>query len=87
MNKLRKCNIGLATKTLPKLNKLKYIDRLKKLKLTCLKYRRLREDLIEAYKILKVGCGSYLTQIWEFFFVYYYDLICLLSLIIIIYLK
>ena len=38
-----------ATKTLPKLNKLEYIDRLKKLKLPCLKYRRLsplRGDLI-----------------------------------------
>ena len=45
-----------ATKTLPKLNKLEYIDRLKKLKLQCLKYRRLRGDLIEAYKILR---GSY----------------------------
>ena len=45
-----------ATKTLPKLNKLEYIDRLKKLKLPCLKYRRLRGDLIEAYKILR---GSY----------------------------
>ena len=39
-----------ATKTLPKLNKLEYIDRLKKLKLPCLKYRRLRGDLIGAYK-------------------------------------
>ena len=45
-----------ATKTLPKLNKLEYIDRLKKLKLPCLKYRSLRGDLIEAYKILR---GSY----------------------------
>ena len=32
-----------ATKTLPKLNKLEYIDRLKKLKLPCLKYRRTKE--------------------------------------------
>ena len=42
-----------ATKTLPKLNKLEYIKRLKKLKL---KYRRLRGDLIVAYKIVR---GSY----------------------------
>ena len=45
-----------ATKTLPQLNKLEYIDRLKKLELPCLKYRRLRGDLIGAYKILR---GSY----------------------------
>ena len=45
-----------VTKTLSKLNILEYINRLKKLKPPCLKYRRLRGDLIEGYKILR---GSY----------------------------
>ena len=53
-----------ATKTLPKLNKLEYIDRLKKLKLLCLKYRRLRGDLIEAYKILR---GSYDNKVLKIY--------------------
>ena len=35
-----------ATKTLPNLKHLSYVERLKKLKLPCLKYRRIRGDLI-----------------------------------------
>ena len=45
-----------ATKTLPNLKHLSYVERLKKLKLPCLKYRRIRGDLIEVYKIIT---GSY----------------------------
>ena len=41
-----------ATKTLPNLKHLSYVERLKKLKLPCLKYRRIRGDLIEVYKII-----------------------------------
>ena len=39
-----------ATKTLPNLKHLPYIERLKKLKLPCLKYRSIRGDLNEVYK-------------------------------------
>ena len=45
-----------ATKTLPNLKKLFYVERLKQLKLPCLKYRRIRGDLIEVYNIIT---GSY----------------------------
>jgi len=41
-----------ATKLLPDLRKLPYVDRLKKLKLPTLKYRRIRGDIIELYKII-----------------------------------
>ena len=40
----------------PPLKHLSYVERLKKLKLPCLKYRRIRGDLIEVYKIIT---GSY----------------------------
>jgi len=39
-----------ATKQLPEINNLPYQDRLKKLKLPTLAYRRLRSDMIELYK-------------------------------------
>jgi len=41
-----------ATKILPALKKLPYEERLKKCGLTTLKFRRLRGDMIEAYKII-----------------------------------
>ena len=41
-----------ATKLIPKLKNLTYIERLKFLKLSTLKYRRYRGDMIETYKIL-----------------------------------
>ena len=41
-----------ATKLIPNLKNLPYQDRLKKLKLPTLKFRRLRGDLINVYKIL-----------------------------------
>ena len=41
-----------ATKQIPSLKNLSYEDRLKKLKLPTLTYRRLRGDMIELYKIL-----------------------------------
>ena len=42
-----------ATKYLPGMKDLTYPERLRKLKLPTLMYRRLRGDLIEAFKILK----------------------------------
>ena len=41
-----------ATKQLPKLSKLSYEDRLKKLNLPTLAFRRIRGDMIECYKIM-----------------------------------
>ncbi len=41
-----------ATKQIPSLKELEYPERLRKLKLPTLKYRRLRGDMIEVYKIL-----------------------------------
>ena len=41
-----------ATKIIPNLKNLPYEERLKQLKLPTLKYRRLRGDLINVYKIL-----------------------------------
>ena len=41
-----------TTKVIPGFKKLSYEERLKKLKLPTLKYRRLRGDMIEVYKIL-----------------------------------
>ena len=41
-----------ATKMVPELRHLSYIDRLKRLKLTSLEERRQRGDLIETYKII-----------------------------------
>lgn len=43
-----------ATKLVPSLKHMSYIDRLKTLKLPSLTYRRLRGDMIEVYKILNV---------------------------------
>ena len=42
----------MATKLLPKIRHLKYADRLKTCKLPTMHYRRIREDIIETYKIL-----------------------------------
>jgi len=41
-----------ANKLLPKIWHLKYADRLKTCKLPTIHYRRIREDMIETYKIL-----------------------------------
>ena len=41
-----------ATKQIPGFNKLSYPDRLKKLKLPTMAYRRIRGDMIETYKII-----------------------------------
>ena len=43
-----------ATKQLPGMKELPYPERLKKLKLPTLSYRRLRGDLIEVYKIVNI---------------------------------
>ena len=42
-----------ATKLIPQLSKKSYSDRLKALKLSTLKYRRYRGDMIELFKIIK----------------------------------
>ena len=41
-----------ATKQIPEMKNMEYADRLKKLKLPTLLYRRMRGDMIETYKIL-----------------------------------
>ena len=41
-----------ATKQIPGFNNLSYPERLKKLKLTTITYRRIRGDMIETYKII-----------------------------------
>ena len=41
------------TKLIPSLKKMEYEDRLRKLQLPTLKYRRLRGDMIELFKIVK----------------------------------
>jgi hypothetical protein len=41
-----------ATKQIPRLGNISYPERLKKLRLPTLAYRRIRGDMIEAYKIL-----------------------------------
>ena len=41
-----------ATKQVPSLKQLSYTDRLKKLKMPTLKYRRIRGDMIETFKIV-----------------------------------
>ena len=51
-----------ATKLVPGLKDLEYEDRLKKLKLPTLAYRRLRGDLIEVYKIMT---GKYDSEVCE----------------------
>jgi hypothetical protein len=43
-----------ATKQIPSLKDMEYPDRLKKLKMPTLKYRRLRGDMIETFKIITV---------------------------------
>ena len=54
-----------ATKMLPNLKDLSYEDRLKTLKLPTLRYRRLRGDMIETYKILnKIYDGRVTTGLF-----------------------
>ena len=50
-----------ATKFIKHLSDLEYGERLKKLKLPSLKYRRIRGDLINTYKILR-NCNSNTTM-------------------------
>ena len=52
-----------ATKQLPGFNKLSYEERLRKLKLPTLKYRRYRGDMIEIYKI---ASGKYDSEVTNF---------------------
>ena len=47
-----------ATKLVITIKNLTYKDRLKRLKLPTLKYRRIRGDMIEVYKILTNKCDS-----------------------------
>ena len=54
-----------ATKQVPSLKQLSYTDRLKKLKMPTLKYRRLRGDIIETFKIIN---GIYDKEVTEIFF-------------------
>jgi hypothetical protein len=54
-----------ATKQVPSLKQLSYTDRLKKLKMSTLKYRRLRGDMIETFKIIN---GIYDKEVTERFF-------------------
>jgi hypothetical protein len=54
-----------ATKQVPSLKQLSYTDRLKKLKMPTLKYRRLRGDMIETFKITN---GIYDKDVTERFF-------------------
>jgi hypothetical protein len=51
-----------ATKQIPSLNDMEYPDRLKKLKMPTLKYRRLRGDMIETFKIIT---GIYDNEVTE----------------------
>ena len=53
-----------ATKQIPSLKNLEYSDRLKKLKMPTLKYRRLRGDMIETFKIIN---GIYDRDVTENF--------------------
>ena len=54
-----------ATKQVPSLKQLSYTDRLKKLKMPTRKYRRLRGDMIETFKIVN---GIYGKDVTERFF-------------------
>ena len=54
-----------ATKEVPSLKQLSYTDRLKKLKMSLLKYHRLRGDMIETFKIIN---GIYDKEVTEIFF-------------------
>ena len=57
-----------ATKQIPRMKELSYAERLRKLKLPTLSYRRIRGDMIETYKILtgiydKDACGF--LKLWK----------------------
>ena len=54
-----------ATKQVPSLKQLSYTNRLKKLKMPTLKYRRLGGDMIETFKIIN---GIYDKEVTERFF-------------------
>ena len=47
-----------ATKLIPSLRNMDYTNRLTKLKMPTLQYRRLRGDMIEVYKIIKWNLRS-----------------------------
>jgi hypothetical protein len=51
-----------TTKQVPSLKQLSYTDRLKKLKMPMLKYRRLRGDMIETFTIIN---GIYDKEVTE----------------------
>ena len=51
-----------ATKLIPELSGLEYSERLKRLNLPCLAFRRLRGDMIETYKIIN---SLYDTEVLE----------------------
>ena len=51
-----------ATRMLPQMKNLNYQERLKLLKMPTLKFRRMRGDMIEAFKILTRLCGGRVTE-------------------------
>ena len=53
-----------ATKLVPSLKNLEYEDRLRKLKIQILKYRHLRGDMIETYKLTSGIYGSTLSNVY-----------------------
>ena len=55
-----------ATKMIPCLSSMTYEDRLRKLGLFSLRYRRLRGDLIEVFKFVKGRQSGYLDGLFEF---------------------
>ena len=54
-----------ATRLVPVLEKLDYENRLKELKLPMLSYMRMRDDMIEVYKILSDKCDFASTQLFQ----------------------
>ena len=64
-----------ATKMIPTIKDLSYSERLKKLKLPTLAYRRARGDMIEVYKIVVTHfimlCLYWITALLSRFFIYF----------------